>query len=149
MGQNNDTSKNLKWKQLSERERYKIETLLKEKLTAQEIAKRTGRNRRTIERKIARGSVAQRDSGLREHMVYLADVGQRIHAERGANKGRGLKIANDHKLVKHIKQKIGKEKCSPDAVIGEIHARACCHYANGHLFGRLSAILRCILLTCL
>ena len=71
MSQNNDTSKNRKWKQLSERERYKIETLLKEKLTTQEIAERMGRNRHTIEREIA----------------------------RCANKGRGLKIANDHKLV--------------------------------------------------
>ena len=56
-------------------------------------------------------------------MVYLAYAGQRIHVERSANKGRGLKIANDHKLVKHIEQKIGKEKYSPDALIGEIHAK--------------------------
>ncbi|MCL2285721.1 MAG: IS30 family transposase, partial [Firmicutes bacterium] len=81
------------------------------------------RDRRTIEREIERGSVHQRDSELRERLVYLADVGQRIHTERGANKGRGLKIGNDHKLVKHIEQKIVKEKYSPDAVIGEIKAK--------------------------
>ena len=46
-----------------------------------------GRTRRTIEREIVRGSVVQQDSELREHIVYLADVGQRIHVERSANKG--------------------------------------------------------------
>jgi IS30 family transposase len=123
MGQEHDTTKKRGWKQLSEKERYKIEALVQEKLTPQGIADRLGRDRRTIEREIARGSVIQRDSELREHIVYLADVGQRIHTERGANKGRGLKIANDHELVKHIEQKIGKEKYSPDAVIGEIQAK--------------------------
>ena len=123
MGQEDNTAKNRSWKQLTEKDRYKIETLLQEKLSAAEIAKRMCRDRRTIEREIERGSVHQRDSELRERLVYLADVGQRIHTERGANKGRGLKIGNDHKLVKHIEQKIVKEKYSPDAVIGEIKAK--------------------------
>ena len=123
MGQANNTIKKRSWKQLTEKDRYKIETLLQEKLSGKEIAERMGRNRRTIEREIERGSILQRDSELRERLVYLADVGQRIHNERGANKGRGLKIGSDHKLVKHIEQKIGKEKYSPDAVLGEIKAK--------------------------
>jgi IS30 family transposase len=123
MGQSNDTRKKRSWKQLTEKDRYKIETLLQEKLSPKEIAHRLCRDRRTIEREIERGSVMQRDSHLREKVVYLADAGQRIHNERSANKGRDLKIANDHKLVKHIEQKIGKEKYSPDAVIGEIRAK--------------------------
>jgi len=123
MGQANTTPKKRSWKQLTEKDRYKIETLLQEKLSPAEIAERMERDRRTIEREITRGSVLQRDSELRENLVYLADVGQRIHNERGANKGRGLKIGNDHKLVKHIEQKIGKEKYSPDAVLGEIKAQ--------------------------
>ena len=123
MGRGNNTTKKGTWKQLTEKDRYKIETLLQEKLPPTEIAKRMERDRRTIEREIARGSVLQRDSELRECLVYLADVGQRVHNERGANKGRGLKIGNDHKLVKHIEQKIGKEKYSPDAVLGEIKAK--------------------------
>jgi len=40
-----------------------------------------------------------------------------------ANKGRPLKIGYDHKLVRHIEEKIGKEKYAPDAVIGEIKAK--------------------------
>ena len=124
MGQRDNTGTKREWKQLTEKERYKIEVLMQEKLSPTEIAERMGRNRRTIEREIERGSVVQLDSQLRERIVYLADVGQRIHNERGANKGRGLKIANDHKLVKHIEQKIGKEKYSPDAVLGEIKAKS-------------------------
>ena len=124
MEQRNNTARKREWKQLTEKERYKIEILLQEKLSPTEIAERMGRNRRTIEREIVRGSVPQLDSHLRERIVYLADVGQRVHNERGANKGRGLKIANDHKLAKHIEQKIGKEKYSPDAVLGEIKAKS-------------------------
>ena len=54
--------------------------------------------------------------------MYLADVGQRKHDERAANKGRGLKIGHDHKLAKYIENKIKNEKWSPDAVIGRIKA---------------------------
>lgn len=101
-GSRNNGTKTGKWKQLSEKERYQIEILLKEKRTAAEIGVLMKRDRRTIEREIARGSVVQRDSELREKVVYPADAGQRVHGERGENKGRGLKIGHDHKLAKHI-----------------------------------------------
>ena len=120
MGQKEHTTETTKWKQINEKERYKIETLIKEKLTAGEIAKRLGRDRRSIEREIERGSVEQLNSDLTKEIRYCADAGQRVREERASNKGRSLKIANDHKLVRHIEQKIGKEGYSPDAVIGEI-----------------------------
>jgi len=123
MGQSNDTTKKCSWKQLTEKERYKIETLLQEKLTAKEIGVRLCRDRRTIEREIARGQTVQVDSQWRERMVYLADVGQRKHDENAANKGRGLKIGHDHKLAKYLEQKIAKERWSPDAAIGAIKAQ--------------------------
>jgi IS30 family transposase len=123
MGQENNSTEKKKWKQLSEKERYKIETLLEENQTPKEIAERLGRDRRTIEREIVRGTITQVDSQWRERSVYGADAGQRVCEERGSNKGRGLKIADDHKLVSHIEQKISKEYYSPDAVIGEIKAQ--------------------------
>ena len=123
MGQEQHSKSIGKWEQLSEKERYQIEILLKEKRTASEIAERLGRDRRTIEREIARGSVVQLDSELREHIRYCADTGQRIHNEKASNKGRPLKIGHDHKLAAYIEQKIGIEKYSPDAVIGEIKAK--------------------------
>ncbi len=123
MGQKQDNKSIGKWEQLSEKERYQIEILQREKRTASEIAKRLGRDRRTIEREIARGSVIQLDSELREHIRYCADAGQRIHNERAANKGRPLKIGHDHKLAEYIEKKVGEDKYSPDAVIGEIKAK--------------------------
>ena len=122
MGQVQDSTKKRGWTQLSERERYKIEALSRQGLSAKEIgeALEPTRDRRTIEREIARGKTLQRDSELREKEVYLADVGQRRHEESARNKGRGLKIGHDHKLAKYIEQKIGEERWSPDAVIGGI-----------------------------
>jgi len=111
-----------KWKQLSEKERYKIEALFGQGLTPAQIgeALTPKRDRRTIERELARGMTRQRNSDWTERVVYLADVGQRKHEERSANKGRGLKIGHDHKLAKYIEDKIKNEKWSPDAVIGNI-----------------------------
>ena len=123
MGQEQNNTRAKKWKQLSERERYQIEILFQSGLTPIEIGKKTGRDRRTIEREIARGSVLQLDTYLKEYIRYCADAGQRIHDVRAYNKGRPLKIGHDHKLVAYIEQKIGKEKYSPDAVIGEIRAK--------------------------
>jgi len=122
MGQGHDNTKRQKWKHLSEKERYKIEALSQEGLSPAEIGQslNPNRDRRTIERELKRGLVEQRDSQWRERHVYLADVGQRIHDEAAANKGRGWKIGHDHKLAEHIERKIIEEKYSPDAVIGEI-----------------------------
>jgi IS30 family transposase len=122
MGQEQHNTVKGKWEQLSEKERYKIEALYRQGLTPADIGRtlEPARDRRTIEREITRGLTAQRDSQWRERRVYLADVGQRTHDERAANKGRGLKIGSDHALAKYLEEKIGKEKWSPDAAIGNI-----------------------------
>ncbi len=62
----------------------------------------------------------QLDSQLDERKKYCADAGQRVYGERGANKGRQLKIGYDHKLATDIEKKIGEDNYLPDAVIGEI-----------------------------
>ena len=123
MGQNNNNTGKGKWRQLSEKERYKIEALLKARHTAREIAEQMGRDRRTIEREILRGSVIQRDSQWCDRVVYLADVGQREAEKNAGNKGRGLKIGYDHKLARHLEKRIGEDGFSPDAAIGEIKAK--------------------------
>lgn len=122
MGQAQDTTKGKKWEQLTEKERYKIEALSVRGLSPSEIGKELGRDRRTIERELKRGTVEQRDSQWRERRAYCADAGQRVHDERSANKGRGLKIGHDHKLANHIEDKIKNNKWSPDVVIGRIKA---------------------------
>ena len=122
MSQEQSNIKGKKWEHLNEKDRYKIEALYQQKFTAAEIgvALTPKRDRRTIEREIARGLMLQRNSDLTERMVYLADVGQMKYEEAAANKGRGLKIGNDHELAQHIEDKIKKERWSPDAVIGNI-----------------------------
>lgn len=119
---NNSTNKR-SFKHLSEKERYQIEILLKDKKKAKEIASIMGRNRRTIEREILRGSVSLLNSDLIHSERYCADVGQGKYEEASSNKGAGLNIGHDHKLARYIEKKIIEDKYSPDAVIGEIKAK--------------------------
>jgi IS30 family transposase len=120
MSQYNNTLESRKYKHLKERDRYKIEILLKEGLKPIEIAQRMRKGLRTIEREITRGKVRLLNCDLTYREEYCADAGQRIYEENARNKGPVLKIGKDHKLAKHIENKIIKEKYSPDAVIGEI-----------------------------
>lgn len=124
MGQRESSTKPRRWEQLKEKDRYMIEALAQQGKSAEKIGEALSpkRNRRTIDREIAQGMTVQLNSDLTERMVYLADVGQRKHDERQANKGRGLKIGSDHKLAEHIEGKIKNEKWSPDAIIGNIKA---------------------------
>lgn len=94
--------------------------MLKEGLKPYEIARRMGKGVRTIEREIARGKIRLQNYDLTYREEYCADAGQRIYDEISRNKGPGLKIGKDHKLVKYIENKIIRDKYSPDAVIGEI-----------------------------
>lgn len=123
MSQEKYILKQRKNKHLTERERYKIEILLKEKMTVLYISKSLGRHIRTIEREIKKGTVRLLNSDLSYREGYCADTAQRIYNENAKNKGPNLKIGKDHKLAKHIEKKIIKEKYSPDAVIGEIKAK--------------------------
>jgi IS30 family transposase len=66
MGRNDNTTKGKTFKQLSEPERYQIEGYLKAKLSVKEIAELLGRNRRIIEREIARGKVTLRDTNWKK-----------------------------------------------------------------------------------
>lgn len=119
----NNTTKQRRFKHLTEMERYQIEILLKEKKKSKEIAVVLGKHRRTIEREIARGTVQMLNSDLTYTFRYCADVGHRKYLENGQNKGAGLKIGHDHKLARHIEKRIIQDRYSPDAVIGEIRAK--------------------------
>ena len=134
MEQGKHTTKARKWKQLSERERYKIEALTRAGHSPREIAVQLGRDRRTIERELIRGSVvhrrlnpyASRNPKVKDYLdetMYAADMGQRRAEENAGNKGRGLKIGHDHAFAHHLEQRIGEDSFSPDAAIGEIKAK--------------------------
>jgi len=120
-----------KWKQISEKERYKIEALYDQGLTPAQIGNALGRDRRTIERELQLGFVEQRRTNTSykkdgplyiTEIRYKADTAQMRREERAANKGRSLKIGNDQKLADYIERKIKEEKWSPDAIIGRIRA---------------------------
>jgi IS30 family transposase len=131
MEQYKDSTKKRRWEQISEKERYKLEVLLEEGLSGRQAAERLGRDRRTIEREIKRGTVEQKRMNPSNkkyeplyivEKVYKADVGQSVSEKNAANKGRSLKIGHDHKLARYIEGKIKNEKWSPDAIIGRIRS---------------------------
>ncbi len=64
MSQVNNITNRRRFKHLTERERYQIEILLKEKKKPKEIAKLIGKHRRTIEREIIRGTIRLLNSDL-------------------------------------------------------------------------------------
>lgn len=106
-----------KWRHLSEEERYKIEGLLQAKLTNRAIAKILGKSHGSINEEVRRGQVTQLTSELVEVRVYKADYAQDKADIAKSNKGTGLKIGNDHALVKFLEMKIRDEKFSPDAAL--------------------------------
>jgi len=115
MSQENYSTRKRTWKQLTEKDRYKIEALLAAGLSKCKIAEQLGKSVRTIERELKRGEVTQQTSDYQFVQVYKADVGQRVHEERGCNKGRPLKIGYRHDYAKRITELITLEKYSPDA----------------------------------
>lgn len=123
MSQTHCTTTRRRFKHITMRERYQIEVLLKEKRKPIEIAKLLGKDKRTIEREITRGTVKLLSSELTYVEKYCADTAQNDYDKNAANKGACLKIGHDHELAEHIEKKIIKEKYSPDAVIGEIRAK--------------------------
>lgn len=124
MSQVNCNTTTRRFKHITERERYQIEVLLKGKHKPSEIATILGKDKRTIDREIARGTVRMMMSDLTYINKYCADSAHRVYLRNAQNKGAGLKIGHDHKLAQHIEKKILKDKFSPDAVIGEIRAKS-------------------------
>ena len=120
MEQRNCITKKRKYKHLNEGERYKIEVLLQEKRKIKEIAVILSRNRSTIYRELKRGTISRLQSNLSEKKQYRANVGQLNYVKQGKNKERRLKIGKDRRLEEYIREKIIKDKFSPDAIIGQI-----------------------------
>ena len=105
-----------KFKQLTYKDRIKIEPLYNElHLTYTEIGKIIGKDRTTISREIKLGLVELETSYL-PVWKYCAEVAQRKNEENETAKGTNLKIGNDIKLANFIEKKIKEEKCSPEVI---------------------------------
>lgn len=107
---------------LTEKERYQIEILLKEKYTPKQIAERLHRHKSTIYREIKRGTVEMIDTNLKPYTKYCADTAQNKYDENKLNKGTTLKIGTDLELANFIEEKIINEKYSPQAVLFHIQS---------------------------
>lgn len=102
---------------ITERQRYEIELLLKEKYTKPRISKVLGIKYNTLYKEIERGTVKQLDSLLAEHYIYKADYAQMVYEKSTSNRGRNLKIGADHRLAAYIETMIREKKYSPEALI--------------------------------
>ena len=113
MEQIRSTTSKRKWKQLTEKDRYRLEAYFNTGMRTQEIAERMGYSKRTIECERALGFTEQLKpaskniktcSDLPKQWVCLADVAQRRHEENNACKGEPLKIGNDHRRLMESKE---------------------------------------------
>lgn len=110
-------------KYFTERERYKLETMLKDGLSVMTIAERLEKHFTTVYKEIKKGTVKLRNSDLTYRMEYCADTAQAITNTRSHNKGRGLKLGSDLALSAHITYLVKELKYSPYAVQQNIRNR--------------------------
>lgn len=100
MCQEQYNTKNKKFKQLTYKDRVKIETLYNDQhLNYTEIGEILGKQRTTISRDIKQGLVKNLTTDLIEIYVYSAEVAQKKNEENETAKGTNLKIGNDMRLA--------------------------------------------------
>ena len=87
-----------------------------ERIPPRVIAAVFDRDKRTIERKRARGRVTHKDTELREKVLYSSDRGQDMHDLDATAKGPNLKLGCYHETAEFIRCHIVEHKESPDVV---------------------------------
>lgn len=107
-------------KHLTWTDRLKIEKGLKEGLNPCKIADCLHVHNTTIYRELKRGTYVHLNSDLTEEERYSPEIAQQHYRENLKAKGGELKIGSDYELAAFIEKKIGEERYSPAAVIGEI-----------------------------
>lgn len=116
MCQENYNINKREFKQLTYKDRIKIETLYNdEHLNYTQIGKILGKHRTTISRDIKLGLVELETSYL-PVWKYCAEVAQRKNEENETAKGTNLKIGKDMKLANFIEKEIKEEKSSPEVI---------------------------------
>lgn len=114
------TRKSGKYKHLGERDRYLLEGYLGSGLNPGEIAKKLNSHISTVYREIKRGQVKRINTELEEYWAYRANAAQYSYETKVTKRAHALKIEKYKELADYIRQKISKEKYSPDAVIGRL-----------------------------
>lgn len=113
-------------KRFTELDRHKLEFALKAKMPVAEISKQLGFSRVAIYAEIKKGTVKQIGTDLKEHYVYLADAGQRVHDERKKHCGAKKKYLPDAPLLQEITSLILDYRYSPEAAILKLRTAAVC-----------------------
>lgn len=105
-----------KFKQLTYKDRVKIETLYNDQhLNYTQIGDMLGKHRTTISRDIKLG-LTELETSYLPVWKYCAEVAQRKNEENETAKGTNLKIGNDIKLANFIEKEIKEEKSSPEVI---------------------------------
>lgn len=116
MCQENYNTNKREFKQLTYKDRVKIETLYNDQhLNYTQIGEILGKHRTTISRDIKLGLVELETSYL-PVWKYCAEVAQRKNEENETAKGTNLKIGKDMKLARFIEKEIKEEKSSPEVI---------------------------------
>lgn len=111
------------FKHLTFTDRLRIEKMLKEKKSKQEIADVLRVHVSTIYREIERGQYTHLNSDLTTEIRYSPDIANDKYRANLAAKGSDLKIGNDRELADFLEKTIVEQKYSPDAALGEIKRR--------------------------
>lgn len=120
MAQEEYSTKGRKFQHLTIEKRAQIEMLLRMKVPKIQIAQMVGIARSTLYNELARGSVVQLDSELRQYTRYYYDVGQRVYEEHRENSRPPLKLAKAHEFVAYAEQQILSEKLAPETICGMV-----------------------------
>ena len=103
-------------------QRLQLESLLKLKTPVKEICKILGVSNSTIYREIKRGEYKRINGATWEYYTaYSPDIAQEKYLVNLSGKGAPLKIGKDFEFADYIEKRIGKDKMSPCAVLGEIN----------------------------
>jgi IS30 family transposase len=109
-----------KYRQLTYTDRLQIEALLKAKHSQRYIAAQLGVTPAAICREIKKGLYMHKNSDWTYTKMYAAEKAQQETEERATAKGAPIKLGNDYAFANYVEYKIGVEKYSPRAVLGEI-----------------------------
>ncbi len=118
MSQEYYTTKNRKFKHISEKQRIQIELLLEQGKPKSEIARTVGISRSTLYEELKRGTVEQRDTNLKTYEKYFSEVGQRVYKEHRQNSRNPYKLIKAAAFINYAEEQILKNKLSPDAICG-------------------------------
>ena len=118
MTQTNYSTKHIKNKHLTIKERAQIELLIKQGTKKSEIARIIGISRSTLYNELNRGTVEQMDTHLKIHKEYFAETGQAIYEQNRKNSCNPYKFIKAFDFIKYSEKEILEKKYSPDVVCG-------------------------------